>query len=69
MNDIPDVQIIGTVYKMTFQTDSQGAVLVAYSRDKDTGKIGRSWLRFDAAGLDYVARRAAPQESMEEVTR
>ena len=55
--DIPDVQITGTVYKMSVQTDTKGAVLVAYSRDAQTGAIGRSFIRFDAAGINYIQRR------------
>lgn len=54
--DIPDVQIIGTVYKMNVQTDTKGAVLVAYTRDAEGG-IGRSFIRFDAAGINYIQRR------------
>ncbi|MEU3756383.1 hypothetical protein AB0H17_27090 [Streptomyces olivoreticuli] len=56
MNDVPDVEITGTVYKMTFQTDHKGAVLVAYTKDDD-GRIGRSWLRLDLAAADYMKRR------------
>ncbi|MFF1594311.1 hypothetical protein ACFVY0_40440 [Streptomyces sp. NPDC058286] len=55
--DIPDDRIIGTVYKMSVQTDALGAVIVAYSRDAETGRIGRSFLRFDLAGAEYVRRR------------
>ncbi|OYP10156.1 hypothetical protein CFC35_41695 [Streptomyces sp. FBKL.4005] len=55
--DIPDVQITGTVYKMNVQTDRKGAVLVAYTRDPETGRIGRSFIRFDAAGINYIQRR------------
>ncbi|MFJ2202374.1 hypothetical protein [Streptomyces violaceusniger] len=55
--DIPDVQIFGTVFKMNVQTDSKGAVLVAYSRDAETGRIGRSFIRFDLTGVEYVRRR------------
>ena len=55
--DVPDVQIIGTVYKMSVQTDTRGAVLVAYSRDAATGRIGRSFIRFDAVGINYIQRR------------
>ncbi|MFE9413924.1 hypothetical protein ACFYN0_34840 [Streptomyces sp. NPDC006704] len=56
MNDRPDVEIIGGVTKMTFQTDRQGAVLVAYTRNDD-GTIGRAWLRLNGAGVDYIRRR------------
>ncbi len=56
-SDIPDVQIFGTVFKMNVQTDSKGAVLVAYSRDAETGRIGRSFIRFDLTGVEYVRRR------------
>ncbi|MFB7747418.1 hypothetical protein ACFXPM_34135 [Streptomyces sp. NPDC059095] len=56
MNDNPDVEITGDVYKMTFQTDRQGAVLVAYSKDTD-GRIGRSWLRLSQAAADYIGAR------------
>ncbi|MFF1401076.1 hypothetical protein ACFVZD_46150 [Streptomyces sp. NPDC058287] len=55
--DIPDVQIIGTIYKLSVQIDARGAVLVAYSRDTETGSIGRSFLRFDRAGAEYIRRR------------
>lgn len=56
-SDIPDTQIFGTVYKMTLQTDRKGAVLVAYTRDAETGKVGRSFIRFDLTGVDYIRRR------------
>ncbi|MEU5430930.1 hypothetical protein AB0H73_35730 [Streptomyces olivoreticuli] len=56
MNDVPDVEITGTVYKMTVQRASEGAVLVAYTKDDD-GRIGRSWIRLDLAAVDYVKRR------------
>ncbi len=58
MNDVPDVEIVGTVYKMTFQTDKKGAVLVAYTRD-DNGKIGRSWIRLDGMATNYIRQRLA----------
>nr|WSX25653.1 hypothetical protein OG690_38580 [Streptomyces tubercidicus] len=57
MTDIPDIQISGTVYKMSVQTDAQGAVLVAYARDRETGRIGRTFIRFDLAAVDYIKRR------------
>ncbi|MDX2802311.1 hypothetical protein [Streptomyces scabiei] len=56
-SDIPDVQIFGAVFKMNVQTDSKGAVLVAYTRDAETGRIGRSFIRFDLAGVNYIRRR------------
>ncbi|MEV0097356.1 hypothetical protein [Streptomyces sp. NPDC050738] len=55
--DIPDVQTHGDVYRMTVQTDARGAVLVAYTRDRETGAVTRSQLRFNRAGVDYVRRR------------
>ncbi|MFF3748589.1 hypothetical protein [Streptomyces kronopolitis] len=56
-SDIPDIQIFGTVYKMSLQTDVNGAVLVAYTKDRETGRIGRTFIRFDLAGVDYIKRR------------
>ncbi|MEU4850579.1 hypothetical protein [Streptomyces gilvosporeus] len=56
MAAVPDVQISGTVIDMTVQTDRQGAVLVAYTRDAD-GRIGRSFIRFDLVGVEYIRRR------------
>ncbi|MGW8558145.1 hypothetical protein [Streptomyces tubercidicus] len=55
--DIPDIQISGTVIKMSMQTDAKGAVLVAYTKDGETGSVGRSFIRFDLAGVDYIKRR------------
>ncbi|MEU6996645.1 hypothetical protein ABZ953_39090 [Streptomyces sp. NPDC046465] len=60
MNDAPDIEIFGTVYKLTVQTDRQGAVLVAYTRDEN-GSIGRSWIRLDQTAVDYVKRRLDEQ--------
>ncbi|TLQ38623.1 hypothetical protein [Streptomyces marianii] len=57
MNDIPDIQIHGTVYRMSVQTDPRGAVLVAYTKDAETGAVGRTFIRFDLAGVDYLRRR------------
>lgn len=56
MNGISDVEIVGTVYKLTLQTDSRGAVLVAYTRG-DNGQIGRSWIRLDRSATDYMKQR------------
>lgn len=56
-SEVPDVQIFGTVFKMNVQTDSKGAVLVAYSRDAETGRVGRSFIRFDLTGVSYIRRR------------
>ncbi|MEU9396917.1 hypothetical protein AB0D86_43870 [Streptomyces sp. NPDC048324] len=56
-SDVPDVQIFGTVFKMNVQTDAKGAVLVAYTRDAETGKVGRSFIRFDLTGVNYIRRR------------
>ncbi|WP_274919458.1 hypothetical protein [Streptomyces sp. WZ-12] len=57
MTDIPDIEISGAVYRMSMQTDAKGAVLVAYTKDPETGRIGRSFIRFDLAGVDYLRRR------------
>ncbi|MET9535566.1 hypothetical protein ABZY02_34290 [Streptomyces sp. NPDC006649] len=57
MNDNPDIEIFGAAYKMTVERDAEGAVIVAYTRDPKTGSIGRSWIRLDGAGADYVRRR------------
>lgn len=62
MNNIPDVEIIGTVYKMTFQTDRNGAVLVAHTRAED-GTLGRSWIRLDHAAVEYVRQRIDKSQS------
>ncbi|WP_413751715.1 hypothetical protein NRF20_00040 (plasmid) [Streptomyces sp. R-74717] len=61
MNDVPDTQIYGAAYKVSVQTDTEGAVIVAYTRDPETGRIGRSWIRLNPAGADYVRRRLGGQ--------
>ncbi|MFE3996540.1 hypothetical protein ACFXPW_33380 [Streptomyces goshikiensis] len=55
--DVPDVQTHGAVYRMSVQTDARGAVLVAYTRDAETGAVTRSLLRIDPAGVAYIRRR------------
>ncbi|MFJ4717464.1 hypothetical protein [Streptomyces sp. NPDC088785] len=51
---------------MNFQFDRLGAVLVAYSRDAQTGEVTRSWLRFDQAGTAYLRQRLEqPAETAE----
>ncbi|MFF0747341.1 hypothetical protein ACFYVL_43880 [Streptomyces sp. NPDC004111] len=57
---VPDVQTYGTVEKMTVQTDRQGAVLVAYTTDAETGQVTRSSLRFNHPGIAYILRRLSP---------
>ncbi|MCB5181883.1 hypothetical protein [Streptomyces antimicrobicus] len=59
--DVPDVQTFGAVYRMSVQTDARGAVLVAYTRDPETGSVTRSSLRIDWAGAAYIRRRLAGQ--------
>ncbi|MFI1831523.1 hypothetical protein ACH41E_34520 [Streptomyces sp. NPDC020412] len=58
MNDVPDIEITGDVYKYNLEIGSDGkAVLVAYTKDeKDT--IGRCWIRFDEGGTQELKRRA-----------
>lgn len=58
-SDVPDIEVSGTVIKMNVQTDKNGAVLVAYTRDAETGKLGRSFIRFDLTGVNYIRRRLA----------
>lgn len=58
--DVPEVQTYGAVYKMSFQTDSRGAVLVAYTRDETSGAVTRSHIRIDLTGVDYLRRRLGP---------
>ncbi|MEV0324580.1 hypothetical protein ACIBKX_40310 [Streptomyces sp. NPDC050658] len=53
----PDIQTFGAVFRMSVQTDSRGAVLLAYTRDAETGAVTRSLIRFDWAGVDYLKRR------------
>lgn len=55
----PDVEIFGSVYRMTVQTDNNGAVLVAYTRDEN-GRTGRTWIRMDQATVDYLKQRLSP---------
>ncbi|MEU5547534.1 hypothetical protein AB0G85_35090 [Streptomyces sioyaensis] len=57
MDVVPDVEIVGTAYKMSLQTDAEGAVLVAYTKDRETGRLGRSFIRFDLAGTSYLKHR------------
>ncbi|WP_030775267.1 hypothetical protein [Streptomyces sp. NRRL F-2664] len=57
--DVPDVQTYGTAYKLNVQTDRNGAVLVAYTRDATTGAVTRSQIRIDPAGSAYIRRRLA----------
>ncbi|MEU2455864.1 hypothetical protein ABZ605_37965 [Streptomyces sp. NPDC012765] len=57
--DVPDVQTYGAAYKLNVQTDSRGAVLVAYTRDAATGAVTRSQIRIDPAGAAYIRRRLA----------
>ncbi|MGW6617833.1 hypothetical protein ACWGA0_30820 [Streptomyces erythrochromogenes] len=56
---VPDIQTFGTAYKLNVQTDSRGAVLVAYTRDAATGAVTRSQIRIDPAGSAYIRRRLA----------
>ncbi|MGW2866344.1 hypothetical protein [Streptomyces sp. NPDC001205] len=62
-SEIPAVEITGTVYRLTVQTDRQGAVLVAYTRD-DEGRVCRSWLRMDGAAADYIRRRLSGADAL-----
>ncbi|WP_030872595.1 hypothetical protein [Streptomyces sp. NRRL F-2747] len=55
--DVPAVQTYGAAYKLNVQTDGRGAVLVAYTRDAETGAVTRSQIRVDLAGVDYIKRR------------
>ncbi|MFD4483233.1 hypothetical protein ACFWPU_44995 [Streptomyces sp. NPDC058471] len=55
--DVPDVQTFGTVYRVNWQTDARGAVLVAYSRDTTTGTTTRTFIRFDQPAVDYLRHR------------
>ncbi|MEU3065040.1 hypothetical protein [Streptomyces subrutilus] len=57
--DVPDVHTYGDAYKMSVQTDSRGAVLVAYTRDAASGAVTRSAIRIDPAGVAYLQRRFA----------
>ncbi|WP_327135919.1 hypothetical protein OG311_38115 (plasmid) [Streptomyces sp. NBC_01343] len=57
--DVPDVQTYGEAYKIIVQTDARGAVLVAYTRDAETGAVTRSQIRVDPAGASYIRRRLA----------
>jgi hypothetical protein len=58
----PDLQTFGAVFRMSVQTDSRGAVLLAYTRDAETGAVTRSLIRFDWAGVDYLRRRLSGLE-------
>ncbi|MFJ4888261.1 hypothetical protein, partial [Streptomyces sp. NPDC088731] len=55
--DVPDVRTYGVVYKMSMQADSRGAVLLAYTKDPETGQITRTQLRIDLAGVAYMRGR------------
>ncbi|MFG2395196.1 hypothetical protein ACGFYF_41020 [Streptomyces lavendulae] len=59
--EVPSISTFGAVYRMSIQTDARGAVLVAYTRDSETGRVTRSSLRFDQAGVAYVRRRLSGQ--------
>ncbi|MFD0555277.1 hypothetical protein ACFQ0X_43460 [Streptomyces rectiviolaceus] len=57
MFDVPDVQTFGTVYRLNWQTDAQGAVLVAYSKDSTNGTTTRTFIRLDQPAVDYLRHR------------
>ncbi|MFB9594056.1 hypothetical protein [Streptomyces racemochromogenes] len=57
--DLPDVQTYGAAYKVAVQTDARGAVLVAYTRDAESGAVTRSSIRLDPGAAAYVRRRLA----------
>lgn len=56
---VPDIQTFGAATKLQVQTDSRGAVLVAYTTDAESGKVTRSQIRVDPAGVAYIRRRLA----------
>ncbi|WP_436788879.1 hypothetical protein [Yinghuangia sp. YIM S10712] len=57
MNDIPDVEITGDVYKLNFEIGADGtAAFVAWTKGKG-GRIGRSWIRLDESAVRYLANR------------
>ncbi|MFF4484707.1 hypothetical protein ACFY1A_48270 [Streptomyces sp. NPDC001520] len=58
MNNVPDIEITGEVYKFGLESGSDGkAVLVAHTRDEN-GTLGRCWIRFDEAGTGALKRLA-----------
>lgn len=59
--EVPSINTFGAVYRMSIQTDARGAVLVAYTRDPETGRVTRSSLRVDQAGAAYIRRRLSGQ--------
>lgn len=59
---IPDIQTYGAAFRMSIQTDSKGAVLLAYTRDAETGALTRSLIRFDWAGVAYLKSRLSTLE-------
>lgn len=54
---IPDIQTHGAAYKVSVQTDRRGAVLIAYTKDPESGQITRSLIRFDWSSVDYIKHR------------
>ncbi|MFK0296646.1 hypothetical protein ACIQU6_40100 [Streptomyces sp. NPDC090442] len=58
MKPNPNVEITGTVTRFNLESDTKGAVLVAYTEDEH-GNVGRSWLRFDPAAMNALKTRAA----------
>ncbi|MEU6467468.1 hypothetical protein [Streptomyces sp. NPDC046976] len=58
MKSTPNVEITGTVTRFNLESDTEGAVLVAYTEDEN-GNVGRSWLRFGPAAASALKSRAA----------
>jgi hypothetical protein len=58
MKPIPETEITGTVTRFNLESDVAGSVLVVYTED-ESGKVGRSWLRFDPAATRALKTRAA----------
>ncbi|MFG3001899.1 hypothetical protein [Streptomyces sp. NPDC048340] len=57
--EIPAVTTYGAAYRMNVQTDANGAVLVAYTKDAESGAVTRSQIRFDPSAVAYIRRRLA----------
>ncbi|MFI5987380.1 hypothetical protein ACIBEA_41755 [Streptomyces sp. NPDC051555] len=60
--DIPAVRTYGAAYRIAVHTDSRGAVMVAYTRDGESGAVTRSEIRLDPGTVAYVLRRLGARE-------
>lgn len=56
MKPAASVTVSGTAFRLHFEHDTEGAVIVAYLTTSD-GETARVWLRLPPSSVDYLARR------------